>query len=252
VSTGTDGGRWLIRTPDPAARARLLCLPVSGIGATLFRHWPAQIGDVEVCPVQLPGRENRMKEKAYTSMEEFAADATEALGPFLDKPYALFGHCLGARLGYALAKELAARGTALPRQLFVSSCLAPHRGGRFGGGRNGPFTPETTDEEYFSELRHGCQIRGEPEPPQELLSLSVRVMRADIALTCDYVPDGPDGAQFDITTIGWTNDPHVLPEDMDEWAAYGKVRHVVLPGGEYTYRSAPEDLLQVISDVFRE
>ncbi len=67
----------------------------------------------------------------------------------------------------------------------------PHRGGYFGGGRFGPFTPETTDEEYMEELRHGCELRGEPTPPDELLALSIQVLRADIALTCGYRPRAP-------------------------------------------------------------
>lgn len=253
MSTAIAGRRWLIRDPDPAAAARLLLLPVSGMGATVFRQWPTRIGGLDVCPVQLPGRENRMREPAYTSMAAFAADAADALEPLLDRPYAFFGHCLGARLSYALSQEVAARGWRLPDELFVSSCLAPHRGGRFGGGPSGPFTPETTDEEYFAELRLGCRIRNEPEPPAELLALSVRVLRPDIELTCGYVPDppaGPPDPRLRVTTIAWAADPHVLPEQMDEWTAYGTVRHVVLPGDEYTYRQAGDDLLQVISDGF--
>jgi surfactin synthase thioesterase subunit len=241
---------WLIREPDPAAPARLFCLPVSGIGASVFQQWPVRLGDIEICPVQLPGRENRMREPAYTSMQQFATDAATALAPYLDMPYAIFGHCYGARLGYALSVAIGAGGAALPRQLFVSSCLAPHRGGRFGGGRCGPFTPETTDEEFFAELRHGCEVRGEPEPPEALMAITVRLLRADTTVTCGYAPAGPEGPALDITTITWTEDTHVSPDDMLEWKAYGTVRHVTLPGSDHTHRSAPAALLQVISEGF--
>ncbi|GAA4834661.1 thioesterase domain-containing protein [Kitasatospora terrestris] len=221
---------------------------MSGIGASVFRAWPTRIGDIEVCPIQLPGRENRMRDPAYTSMEEFARDAADALGPCLDRPFAFFGHCFGARLGYGLAAELARRSAPLPQQLFASSCLAPHRGGYFGGGRNGPFTPETTDEEYLAELRYGAASRDEPEPPAELLALSIRVLRADTSLTCGYTPAGPGPTPLDITTISWTADTHTRPEEMDEWSAYGRVRQILLPGDDHTHRSAPDDLLRVIAD----
>lgn len=244
-------GRWLIREPDPAARARLFCLPVSGVGASVFQRWPVHLDDIEVCPVQLPGRENRTREPAYTSVREFATDATKGLEPFLDRPYAFFGHCYGARLSYALAVAICLSGAARPQQLFVSSCLAPHRGGYFGGGRSGPFTPETTDEEYLAELRHGCAVRGEPEPPGALLAMSVRVLRADTIMTCGYAPAGPEGPALDITAVTWSEDAHVRPEDMHEWEEYGTVRHVSLVGDDFTHRSAPDELLRVIRDGFR-
>lgn len=251
--TAREGGRrWLVRDPDPAARARLFCFPISGIGASVFRTWPTRIGGIEVCPVQLPGRENRMKDPAYTSMEHFAKEAADALQPYLEQPFAFFGHCFGARLSYGLAAELATRGPVLPQRVFASSCLAPHRGGYFGGGRFGPFTPKTTDEEYMAELRHGCEVRGEPVPPAELLALSIRVLRNDTALTCGYAPAGPAGIPLDVTTISWTDDAHIRPEEMDEWSGYGTVRQVLLPGNDFTHRSAPADLLQVIADGFPE
>lgn len=250
MSATTKAGRWLTREPDPDAAARLFCLPVSGIGATLFRPWPPRIDDIEVCPVQLPGRENRAKEPACASMEEFTKQAADALEPYLDRPFAFYGHCYGARLGYALSVELASRGLPLPRHLFASACLAPHRGGYFGGGRSGPFTPETTDEEYFAELRHGCEVRGEPVPPDELLAIATRVLRADTLVTCGYQPEGPAGPPLDITTIVWSEDEHVHPDDMDEWEPYGTVRRVSLEGDDFTHRSGPPELLRVISEGF--
>ncbi|MGH3761077.1 thioesterase II family protein [Actinophytocola sp.] len=243
--------RWLIREPDQGARGRLFCLPVSGVGASVFQQWPVHIDDIEVCPVQLPGRENRMREPAYTDMREFASAAATALEPYLDRPYALFGHCYGARLSYALAVALTAIGTPAPERLFVSSCLAPHRGGYFGGGADGPFTPETTDDEFFAELRRGCAARGEPAPPEPLMAISVRALRADTMVTCGYAPDGPEGPPFDVTAITWSADTHVRPEEMHEWKEYGTVHHVPLNGDEFTHRSAPDELLHVISGGFQ-
>ncbi|WP_179892410.1 thioesterase II family protein [Streptomyces sp. rh34] len=236
-------GRWLIREPDPEAAARLFCFPISGMGASVYRQWPERIGGYDVCPVQLPGRENRMREQPFATMEEFAEQAADALGGLLDRPYAVFGQCFGARLGYALVGELVTRRLPLPARFFASGCLAPHQGGRFG-----PFSPETTDEEYTAELLRACRTRGEPEPPAELLAMSVRVLKPDVALSCGYVPAGPDGPPFPITSIGWKDDSHVRPDEMGAWEAYGKVDHVVLPGDDSTFRTAPRDLLDVLTD----
>lgn len=232
---------WLIRQHNPEAPVRLLCFPIAGVGATVYRNWPERVGDMEVCPVQLPGRENRMRERPFTVMEEFAESAAEALGPLLDRPYAVFGHCFGARLGHALIDAATSRGADAPQHFFASGCLAPHQGGRFG-----PFSPETTDDEYMADLRRTCKEQGEPEPPPELLGLAIRVLRADVEMSCGYAPAGPSGPPLDITTIGWHDDAHVGPDEMSEWAGYGHVQHVVLDGDESTFRTPPQELLNLL------
>src|SRR5947209_7015556 len=96
---------WILppraRTP---CRARLFCFPHAGGGASAFREWQglARAG-VEVCGVQPPGRENRFHEPALTDMAALAEQAAGALGPWLDVPFALFGHSLGALLAFETA-----------------------------------------------------------------------------------------------------------------------------------------------------
>jgi surfactin synthase thioesterase subunit len=234
---------WLLREPSDDVRARVFCLPVSGLGATTFRRWPGRIDGIEVCPVQLPGRENRMREPSYTDMDAFAADAASALEPYLDRPYAFFGHCLGGRLGYALTLELMNRDVEPPQRLTVSSCLAPHEGGGFG-----PYRPEMSDVEYGDELRRGCRSRQDPEPYPEIVTMVVNVLRADVNLSCGYVPSGPVGKPLAITTIGWTTDRDVRPEEMALWDRYGERRAVVLDGDEFSFMGGPESLCRVLAE----
>jgi len=44
----------------------------------------------------------------------------------LDKPFAVYGHSLGAIVGFALVRELRRRTRLLPYHLFVSGRRAPH------------------------------------------------------------------------------------------------------------------------------
>src|SRR2546421_12668903 len=59
---------WFVRhRPNDSARLRLFCLPYAGGGASIFRSWPEGLPEsVEVCAIQLPGREARLGEPAYT------------------------------------------------------------------------------------------------------------------------------------------------------------------------------------------
>ena len=71
--------------------------------------------------MQLPGRENRFVEAPFTRAEAVVEAMAPAAGPVLDRPYALFGHSMGAMLGFELIRHLRRRGDPLPVQFFVSA-----------------------------------------------------------------------------------------------------------------------------------
>jgi len=234
--------RWLLRTPTPDAVNRVFCFPVSGLGASTFRRWPVSIDGTEFCPVQLPGRENRIREAVPVDMATLAAEIADALTPWLDRPYRLFGHCLGGRIGYAVGVELLNRRAPKPAGLVVSSCLSPHHGGRFG-----PYRPEMTDDEYIDQLVRGALAQGFPGPDRELAALAIRVLRADVELSCGYQPRGPVGAPLDVTTLAWTDDHDVSASEMDDWSSYGPVQQRLLAGDEFAFLAAPAALLAVLT-----
>src|SRR6266508_329155 len=93
--------------PNPRAAMRLFCLPYAGGGPQTYYKWsPALPTAVEVCPIQLPGRANRLAERPFTSLPHLVQALAGALRPQLDKPFALFGHSLGALLGFELARQV--------------------------------------------------------------------------------------------------------------------------------------------------
>src|SRR5688500_15270285 len=83
MNVADSAGRWLLmHRPRREARVRLLCLPYAGGGASAFRHWPdALTSSIEVCPVQLPGRENRFVEAPFTRAEAVVEAMAPALRP---------------------------------------------------------------------------------------------------------------------------------------------------------------------------
>src|SRR5207302_1092491 len=88
----------------PRPRLRLLCLPAAGGGLFAYQRWPDELPvDVEVCTVQLPGREDRFLEPALTSTHEVVGHIVDAVAPHLAWPFAIYGHSMGAILGFELA-----------------------------------------------------------------------------------------------------------------------------------------------------
>ncbi|MEV4727129.1 thioesterase II family protein, partial [Micromonospora humida] len=107
----------------PQAPAQLFCLPYAGGGASAFRRWQPEAGpDVEVLPVQLPGRENRIGDDPDFTVAELAA----AIADRADRPYAIYGHSMGGRLGFEVVRELRRAGRELPVRLYVGGARAPH------------------------------------------------------------------------------------------------------------------------------
>lgn len=231
--------KWFLRAPAADAEARVFLIPYSGCGATMYRRWPDSAGGVDLCPIQLPGRENRMREAAHTTYESLADALAEALAPHLDRPYALFGHCGSALAAYETSVRLVQRGHPQPAALFVSSEVAPQDGpyGRF---------LEMTDAELAGELRKlMLELGGEPHP--ELMDMLVGVLRIDVDANKQYFVPDPVVLPCPVVAIGWRGDDGVVPSLMSGWTRCGKTTFELLDGDHYSFLDAPEPLLSLLA-----
>jgi len=231
-------GKWFLREPSPESAARLFCLPYSGCGASMYRAWPRFLGEVEVCPVQLPGRENRLREEGYPTYEQLADDLADALLPYLNRPFAFFGHCGSALPGYETTVRLLQRGSPMPVRLFVSSQVAPHQGpaGRF---------LEMSDEALAEEVANLIvQLGGKPRP--DLVDLSLGILRADVEANKRYRPAEPTRLPCPITAIGWRHDVEVDHALMSGWSDCGETTFRVFDGEHYRFMDGPSELLDAL------
>jgi acyl transferase domain-containing protein len=108
------------------ARVRLFCVPYGGGGASMYRNWQEKLPDyIEVCPMQMPGKESRIKEVPIDNIDD-AVDALEkAIKDELDIPYALYGHSMGSLVAYRLAYRLWQNAKNKPSHLFVGAYSRP-------------------------------------------------------------------------------------------------------------------------------
>jgi surfactin synthase thioesterase subunit len=239
------GGRTLLRIPASESEGRIFCFPYSGVGASMFNRWPRRLGGLEVCPVQLPGRENRIRDPLPGTYEELAESLADQLLPFLDRPFAFFGHCAGALTAFEVTRRLAAQRLPVPLALVVSAQVAPHDcpHDRFLA---------CTDEELLDELKRLTVERG-GEPHPALLALSLRVLRRDLDASRRYRLAEPVRMPTDITVVHWSGDPEVTLPELQGWGRYADdVRFDVLHGGHYEFLRAPDALLDLLSAHLRE
>lgn len=115
------GGR-----PSTQRPRRLFCLPPAGAGASLYYPWlDSAPADIEICPLSLPGREDRMREPLASSITTLADQLAADLQPALDRPYAIFGYSMGAMIGYELALRFKILGLPQPDCFITLAARAP-------------------------------------------------------------------------------------------------------------------------------
>jgi surfactin synthase thioesterase subunit len=234
---------WLLRRPAASATGRIFCFPYSGIGGSMFNRWPRWIGGaggIELCPLQPPGRENRMRVPHFGTYEALAADLAPHLRQYLDRPFAFFGHCAAALPAFETVRRLASAGAPLPSRLVVSAQVPPHLcpHDRFLG---------YDDERLAAELADLVVARG-GHPHPLLIQMTLDVLRHDLDANRQYRTDVPVSVPVGITVLHWADDPEVRQPELAEWAAYADdVRLVVLAGGHYEFLAGGPELLEELA-----
>jgi medium-chain acyl-[acyl-carrier-protein] hydrolase len=119
--------RWIaFRVRREVPSVRLFCLPYAGAGAYPFRGWGNAVpNDVEVCPVELPGRGTRLGEAPASELKSLVRQMAAGVEPLLDLPFAIFGCSMGALIGFELARLLRQRYGQEPATLLVAAQNAP-------------------------------------------------------------------------------------------------------------------------------
>ncbi|SCF04657.1 Surfactin synthase thioesterase subunit [Micromonospora viridifaciens] len=223
------------------AAVQLFCLPYAGGGASVFRRWQEGIGpDVEVLPVQLPGRENRITEDPRFDI----ADVAAAIASRADRPYAIYGHSMGGRVGFEVVRELRRTGAPLPVRLYVGGARAPHvtAASLFDG------LSQVDDEELLRRLGDGGGLPAALLEHPELVELLLPLLRADFGRVDSYryVPGEP--LPVPIVAFSGRHDGAVTRSHSAAWAehtAAGFTLHEI-DGGHFFLQDRLPELLAVL------
>ena len=224
----------------PNAELRLVCFPHAGGStanyAALARLMPETI---ELCPVRLPGRETRLRERPYRRAAPLVADAARELQPLFERPFALFGHSLGALLAFELTHWLREATGQQPVHLFVSGRRAPHL------PDPEPPLSQLPDGPLVAELRRRYDAIPQLvlETP-ELLELFLPVLRADCEIIDTYACADRAPLAVPISAFGGTEDGRVGMNELDAWSRHttGPFRARALPGDHFYFQGAEETL----------
>ena len=232
---------------NPRAECRLFCVPYAGGTGLVYRPWLKALPDfIEVLPLQLPGRGSRIKEPLMNNLLEIAERMVNELAPlFLEKPFALFGHSLGAAICFEIARKLRAGYGVSPFLLMASGRQAPHLIEREEA------TYQLEDNEFLERVKRLNGMPREVVESQELMELLMPMLRADFQAveTYKYRPGPPLGCP--IVAFGGRQDPEVSQEDIEAWGQYttSNFGFQMYDGGHFFLREQEAELLR---DIKRE
>ncbi len=225
------------------ASLRLFCFSYAGGGASVFRSWADALPrEVEVCAIQLPGRESRITEPAYRRLVPLVQDLSAAISPYLDMPFAFFGHSMGALVSFELARQLRRTQKRQPVHLFVAAYRAPQL-------PNPNIKIYHLPQEVFKVV---LRAEGIPEmilQNEELMQAMLPTLRADFELcdTYEYQEEAP--LWCPISIFGGLEDVRISASDLEAWSIHSDVAWnlTMLPGSHFFLHSAQDLLLAAIS-----
>ena len=245
VAAGKPHGEWIVRYGRSARPAvRLVCFPYAGGAASAYRLWPEGLpASVDLCAVQLPGREQRHREPPLTDMPSVVRATTAAVLPLADLPLVLFGHSMGAIIAYETARTLHRQHGIVPRRLIVSGRRPPHMPATRPAMHALPATA------LLDEIRRLNGTPGDVLNDPEMLDIVLPIIRADFRLIETYRMADATPLTCPVAAIGGDADPDVTPAMLAGWRATtsGDFETAVFPGDHFYHQADRPGVLRLIA-----
>lgn len=234
---------WIRRYHASADNAiRLVCFPHAGGSANYYLSLSESLAPaIEVLAVQYPGRQDRHQERRVENISDLADLIFAALKSWNDRPFAFFGHSLGAILAFEVARRFQQLDQA-PVRLFVSGRAAPTR------YRN-DWIHRRDDTGVVAELhRIGGTDRALLNDP-ELLKLILPTIRSDYKALETYVFTPAPPLNCAITALIGTSDPKVTAAEAAAWAEQcaGEFELYTFPGGHFYLDERQPEVIDAIT-----
>lgn len=239
-------GKLIKNIEDISCKSKVLfCLPFAGGGSSAFRMWVEKFQGKKmvVCPVQLPGREEKIMEEPYCDMEELLDDLFEQIKPYNGNELFLFGHSMGAKLSYELAKRLEENDIRVAG-LIVSGSRVPH-------------IPEPhpichlPSKEFEKEISRFDGTPKEILENKEILEFFLPMLRADFIMDETYYTKEVKKLECPIVAFGGREDNEAEEEAIMQWEEYTKnvFRYEMFSGGHFFVREQEEKILGRLQEI---
>lgn len=246
---GNVKSKWFSRAKGTVdGRVRLFCFPYAGGGSSIYRRWQEQIGpDIEVICAQLPGRQMRRDESPLNRFDELLPRLADHILPFLDRPFAFFGHSMGALLAFELTNFLFRYQCQMPVQLHLSAASAPHM------DRADRTIHTLPDTELIRELRRLNGTPAELLANREAMEFFLPTIRADFSVIGTYTYRRRPPLPVPVHVYGGRRD-EIDSDQLSGWGEHTSAGFsLTMLDGDHFFIDNEETMLpSVVGDALRE
>jgi medium-chain acyl-[acyl-carrier-protein] hydrolase len=233
---------------DSGPGLQLFCFAHAGGGPSFFRPWCAPLApEIVMRRVLLPGREARLGEPPFRHIAELVEPLCTALEPYLNQPYALFGHSMGAVVAYEVARRFSGPSGEGPACLIVSGRRAP------GLPSNRPRVSGLPDDEFLAEVGRLNGMPAEVLNEPDLLDMLLPTLRADYELAETYHQLPGDRLDCPVVAYMSTADPEVEYTEVLAWreGTTGEFTMRVFRGDHFYLKGGRPDVLNALREDLR-
>jgi surfactin synthase thioesterase subunit len=242
-----DDGLWCRRfRPSRNASVRLVCLPHAGGSAPFYLPVAAALSPgVDVVAIQYPGRQDRRSEPPISDLAELADRVHAILRRQPELPLTVFGHSMGAGLGFEVSRRLEADGHG-PVRLFASGRRAPstHRDEK---------VHLLGDTAILAEVRKMNGTASSVLGDDEMMRAALPALRADYRAAETYVCAPEIRVTCPIIALTGDNDPKTTVEEAEAWARHttGPFEIEVFPGGHFFLTEHTDRIIKILDRHFQ-
>jgi surfactin synthase thioesterase subunit len=234
---------WIAyRKSKPEAKINLFCFHHMGGAASLFRGWGDDLPEaIDVCPVQLPGREGRRREHPITDFDQLMDMMADSFGAYLDRPFAFFGHSMGAWIAFELAHAIRQKHGKAPEYLLAAAMPPPSMNETL-------FNGVSMDESWLGHMEIPEALKKDDGFMAEWLNL----FKADSTLFHSYRYSEKPPLDCPIIVLGGMQDALVSESELSQWRRHTASRfHMeLLAGGHMFPVENKNKLLEIIKKQF--
>ncbi|MBW4687575.1 MAG: acyltransferase domain-containing protein [Komarekiella atlantica HA4396-MV6] len=231
--------------PKPNSYLHLFCFHPWGSSASIFKKWSDELPPyIEVLPIQLPGRQQRLKEKPFTEFVNLIEVLGDFIHTYLNKPFAFYGHSMGALIAFELAYTVKQKYNISPQYLFLGGAQAPS---------DVSFLNKIKTFSQNQILNYLLDISEIPEAiynDKLLVEELMEIFKADLQLLQSYCHRKQEPLDCPIYTFGGIDDVSVSEEQLSLWSHYTQntFKLQMLPGKHMFLKNNLKSILDVISE----
>ncbi len=225
---------------------RLFCFHYGGGSASAYREWAKDLVDyVDLIAIQLPGRETRFSEPLLDNISDIVNELSLNFHNYLDKPYILFGHSIGALISFEFTRILRKKAMQQPKSLIISGTKAPQV------PLKRPPIHRLPSPELIQKIREYNGIPRDIIENKELMDIFLPIIRADFCISETYSYYSEPPLACPIMALGGLNDDTFDSQDLLKWQEQTTAlfQYELLPGDHFFIKSSYQKVINIVNKI---